>query len=393
MMFGSIYIGLSGLGAYSKGLEAVSNNVSNMNTQGFKSSNVSFQNVYGTGSEGGLEYGNGQSGSGHGVTINELSINFGQGELRQTGRDLDLAIDGNGFFVLLDGDQQLFARTGSFAVNDDGYIVLEGTDNKLAVLDEEGRPAALNIDRYRTDAPEATQRIVFADNLSSTATEFTVPDLTVYSSDGEPQVWSVAFARPETVSDKWSVTVTDAAGREIGVQSLQFAAGSVVEGSSELTFKDEDNGIEVVLDFSEGVTSFSSGSVSSLRANDIDGHGTGALATLTVNSNGELEITYTNEETQVLGSVALADFRDPQALEQRGNAIFAYSGFGQKQYLSASDTRVGSILSQRLEASNVDLGGQFGDLILIQRGFQASSQIISVTNDMIQQLFGIRGQG
>ncbi len=392
-MFGAIYIGLSGLGAYSRGLQTVSNNVSNMNTQGFKASNVTFSNIYGTGSEGGLEYGGGREGSGHGVTLNELSINFDQGELRQTGRDLDLAIDGNGFFVLLDGDEHLYTRTGSFAVDDDGFIVLQGTDYKLGVLDGQGRPVALNIDAERTDAPEATQRITFADNLSSTATEFNIPDLTVYGPNGEEHVWSVAFARPETVVNEWSVTVTDADGNEIGVETLEFADGRVAPGQGELTFTDADNGLEIIFDFGNEVTSFSSGTVSSLRANDSDGHGTGSLATLTVNENGQFEIAYTNEETRELGALALADFRDPQALEQRSNALFAYSGYGQQQFLDASDTRVGSILAQRLEASNVDLGAQFGDLILIQRGFQASSQIVSVTNDMIQQLFGIRGQG
>lgn len=392
-MFGSIYIGMSGLNAYSKGLETVSNNVSNMNTQGFKATDVTFSNVYGVGSEGGLEFGNGQPGSGHGVSVAEIATNFSQGELRQTGRDLDLAIDGNGFFVLVDGNEQLYARTGSFAVDNDGYIVLQGTDHRLAVLDENGRPVALNIDAYRTDAPEPTQTITFADNLSSTATEFSIPDLTVFGPNGEERVWSIAFARPETVADQWSVTVTDSEGNEIGVQTLEFENGQVKAGGGELTFEDEDNNLKITFDFTESVTSFSSGSVSTLRANDIDGHGTGALATLTVNDDGQLEITYTNEESRELGAVALADFRDPQALEQRGNAVFAYSGFGQRQFLSATDTRVGSILSQRLEASNVDLGTQFSDLILIQRGFQASSQIISVTNDMIQQLFGIRGQG
>lgn len=393
MMFGSIYIGMSGLNAYSKGLETVSNNVSNMNTQGFKATDVTFSNVYGRGSEGGLAFGNGQAGSGHGVAISEIATNFSQGELRQTGNDLDLAIDGNGFFVLLDGSDQLYARTGSFAVDDEGYIVMQGTDYRLAVLDGQGRPVALNIDAYRTDAPEATSRITFADNLSSTATSFNIPDIKVFGANGEERVWNIAFARPETEPNKWTITVTDSENKEIGKQTLEFDAGQVKAGSGELTFEDADRGLKVVFDFSSGVTSFSSGTVSSLRTREVDGHATGALAKLTVNDKGQLEITYTNEEKQDLGAVALADFRDPQALEQRGNAIFAYSGFGQRQFLASTDSRVGSILSQRLEASNVDLGAQFSDLILIQRGFQASSQIISVTNDMIQQLFGIRGQG
>ena len=215
----------------------------------------------------------------------------------------------------------------------------------------------------------------------------------VYGANGEENVWSIEFSRAETEFDTWSVTVTEADGNEVGTQTLDFESGQVSADSAELEFTDTDSGLSIVLDFPQGVTSFSSGTVSSLRTSDIEGHGTGTLATLQVNSEGQLEITYTNEQTLELGAIALADFRDPQALEQRGNALFEFTGFGQLQYLDATDSRVGSVLSQRLEASNVDLGSQFGDLILIQRGYQASSQIISVSNDMIQQLFGIRGQG
>src|SRR6478752_5280515 len=131
-MFGSIYIGLSGLTAYSEGLKTVSNNVSNLNTSGFKASEVTFSDVYGEGSSGGLDYASPSSPGGHGVTLDDIAVNFKQGELRQTDRDLDLAIDGGGFLVLLNDGQTFYARTGSFAVNDDGFVVLSGTNYKLA---------------------------------------------------------------------------------------------------------------------------------------------------------------------------------------------------------------------------------------------------------------------
>ena len=393
-MFGSIYIGLSGLNAYSKGLQTVSNNVSNMNTVGYKASDVSFNDVFGYGSRGGLDYGTSQEGAGHGVTVSESAISFKQGEIRQTDRDLDLAIDGNGFLVLLDGDTTYYTRTGSFEIADDGYIVLQGTDYRLAVLDQaSGKPVAVNIDASRTDPPVATDRITFADNLSSTAKTYTIPDVKVYDARGTEHVWTLTFTRDETVFDTWKLEVKDGTGKAIGTKELKFASGAVTAETKELVFEDSDAGLSVTFDFSSNVTSFSSGTVSSLRASDIAGHATGSIATVKVNAKGEIELTYTNEEKKQLGAIALADFRDPQALEQRGKSLFVYTGFGQRQYLVADDPRVGTIQGGRLEASNVDLGAQFGELILIQRGFQASSQIISVTNDMIQQLFGIRGQG
>jgi flagellar hook protein FlgE len=392
-MFGAIYIGLSGLTAYSSGLKAVSNNVSNLNTTGFKSANVSFSDITGTGSNGGLEYGYGFGGGGHGVGLNSATINFAQGELRQTDRDLDLAIDGNGFFVLQDGNQTYYARTGSFSVNDEGFIVLNGTNYRLAVLDDSGRPVSLNIDNSRTNAPVATDKISFADNLSSTATSYKLSDIKVYNASGAESVWTVDFTRAEAVPNVWSVKVTNAAGTVIGTKELKFANGLVDPTTANLLFEDAAQGLSVTFDFSANVRSFSSGSVSTLRAAKVAGHATGTIARLAVNQDGELEITYSNDEKKELGAIAIADFRDPQRLEQRSNGLFVSDDYGQQQLLAASDTRVGSILSRRIEASNVDLSGQFGDLILIQRGFQASSQIISASNDMIQQLFGIRGQG
>jgi flagellar hook protein FlgE len=391
-MFGSIYIGLSGLTAYSDGLKTVSNNVSNLNTAGFKASDVTFSDIYGAGSVGGLDYGTSGSQGGHGVSLNELTVNFSQGEMRQTERDLDLAIDGNGFFVLLDGDQMYYTRTGSFAVDEDGFIVLAGTDFRLAVLDGAGRPVSLNIDESRTSPPEETTSFKFADNLSSTATAHTLADVKVYDERGGEHLWKLQFTREETVFDEWTLKVTDGEGDVLGTQTLKFLGGSVDPTTQTLTFTDAVAGLSVAFNFAD-ISSFSSGTVSSLRIAEKDGHATGSIATLKVNEKGQLEVAYTNEEKEALGAIALADFRDPQSLEQRSGGLFVHNGFGQVQYLSAEDPRVGTILGRRLEASNVDLGAQFGDLILIQRGFQASSQIISVSNDMIQQLFGIRGQG
>ncbi len=391
-MFGSIYIGLSGLTAYSEGLKTVSNNVSNLNTSGFKASDVTFSDLYGAGSTGGLEFGQASAPGGHGVTLDNVSVNFGQGELRQTDRDLDLAIDGGGFLVLLDDGQTYYTRTGSFAVDDDGFVVLTGTDYRLAVLDPSGRPTPVNIDQFRTSAPLETTKVTFADNLSLTATEYTIPTVTVYDEHGGALVWTLKFTREETVFDEWTLKVTDEAGQEIDTKTLKTSAGAVDPETETLTFEDSANGLSVTFDFGD-ISSYSSGTVSSLRAAQIDGHGTGTITALAVNAKGEFEISYSNEEKKDLGAIALADFRDPQKLEQRSGGLFTDNGFGQVQYLAAEDPRVGTILSRRLEASNVDLGSQFAELILIQRGFQASSQIISVSNDMIQQLFGIRGQG
>ena len=106
-----------------------------------------------------------------------------------------------------------------------------------------------------------------------------------------------------------------------------------------------------------------------------------------------MEISYSNQQNMTLGAGAIASLRDPQGLQQRDGGLFELEHESNEQFLTSKHELVGRVVSKRLEASNVDLSREFGDLILVQRGYQASSQVVSVSNDMIQQLFGIRGQG
>lgn len=391
-MFGAIYVGLSGLKAYSDGLQQVSNNVANLNSLGFKTSNVSFANVATRRDTGGIGLGDGARGGEGGVGIATGSLNLKPGELRQTSNDLDLAIDGTGFLVLLKGDEVRYARTGSFEVDKDGYIVLGGSEWRLAALDGAGRAVALSIDADRTNPPVATTKVVFADNLSSTATDYALSDVSVYDASGVKHLWNIAFHRDEGATD-WTVTVTDDKAKTIGTATLSFAAGAPSAETAQLTFEDSANGLSVLFDFSKNVTSFSSGTVSSLRTASVDGHAVGSITTVSVNTDGELELAYSNNEKKQLGAVAVASFRDSSDLSEESAGLFSAASGADVQLLTSADPRVGKVLSDRLEASNVDLSNEFGELILIQRGYQASSQIISVSNDMIQQLFSIRGQG
>lgn len=391
-MLGPIYVGLSGLRAYSDGLKQVSDNVANLNSLGFKSSTVSFTNLQSMRDTGGIGFDGMRGGDSGGVHFAGTTLNFKAGELQQTDSDLDLAVDGTGFLVLLKGSDVRYTRTGRFEVDKNGYVVLSGTEWRLATLDSAGRPIALSIDSSRTNAPVATTTIKFADNLSSTATTHSVNDLAVYDAGGVKHVWQVSFTREEGALE-WTVQVVDDKGATIGEQVLEMVAGAPSPDSSKLTFADADNDISVLFDFSGDVTSYSSGTVSTLRAASVDGHAVGSIVALSVNDKGMLEIGYSNDEKKELGAVALASFRDETALRQESGGFFTLGKPSEVAYLSSEDPRVGMVLSRRLEASNVDLSREFGDLILIQRGYQASSQIISVSNDMIQQLFGIRGQG
>jgi len=396
-MLGAIYIGLSGMNAYSRGLQTISNNVANLNSPGFKATTTSFNDIFSYGGTGLTFYrGLDDAQSGSGVKFTGSQIDFGQGDLRQSDGDLDLAIQGSGFLVLLSGDKTYYTRTGQFLIDKDGFIVEPGTEYKLGTLDGAGRVSSINVDNKRTSAPAATTKVKFSDNLSSSGTTATVSDLAVYNALGGKQTWQVKFDKITDKIGEWSVTVTDQTGSVVGTSTLRFIGSSVDPTTAILNFKTnatDGSAVSVDLDFSSGVTSFSSGTTSTLRAASVDGNAVGALTAVGIDDDGKIKLTYTNGKTDTLNAVAIADFRDPQQLNRLSGGLFESAGTTPTRLLASNTDGIGRLLSKQAEASNVDLSQQFGDLILIQRGFQASSQVVSVTNDMIQQLFGIRGQG
>lgn len=397
-MLGAIYIGLSGMDAYSKGLQTISNNVSNLNTLGYKTTSVSFSDVFNYGGGGGLTFSSGPAtGFGDGVRVGESQINFKQGDLRQSDSDLDLAIQGTGFLVLLDNGKTYYARTGQFTVDAEGYISDQSSKFHLAVLNASNQAVPINIDAKRTSAPAATTKIVFADNLGASATDpFTLSNIVVYDSQGGKHVWSATFTPVSGSSGTWSVNVKNESGQAVGsTGTIKFIGGVIDPTASQLTFSTGSSSatdVSVLFDFSQGVTSYSAGA-STLRTASVDGNAVGSLTSVTVDTDGQIKLTYSNTKTDLVGYVALADFRDPQQLERVGNGMFQLKGAGQSRLLRSAAEGVGKLVSKQVEASNVDLSQEFGDLILIQRGFQASSQVVSVSNDMIQELFGIRGRG
>ena len=393
-MFGSLFIGLSGMNAYSNGLRQVSNNITNLNSTGYRASDVGFSDLFRGGSRG-MNFVDGSTSQGSGVALANARIDFSEGEIRQSDRDLDLAVEGDGFLVLERDGQFSYARTGSFEVNDEGFVVLSGTDYKLTYVDEAGQPQAIEITDYRTSRPQATTEIVFSDNLSSTADDHTISNVTAYNSEGEAISLTLRFARDtDAITNSWTVTVENSDGDTIGeAQDLEFIAGALEGGETRLSIEDEDSKLDFELVFDENVTSFSSGSISTLRASDVDGFAIGEITTIRVNEEGAMELTYSNGETEEIGDVTLAAFQNLQDLQQTSGGIFTYDNVGGREFLTSDSERVGQVLSNRIEASNVNLSDEFGDLILVQRGYQASSQVVSVSNDMIQQLFGIRGQG
>jgi flagellar hook protein FlgE len=394
-MLESIYIGMTGLNSYSRGLQSISNNVANLNTPGFKSSSLQFADLFYIGRELGGPA-NGDARFGMGVTYTNSTLNFRQGELRTSSGDLDLAILGRGFLTLIKDGTTLYARTGQFSFDTDGYLVETNLNRQLGLLTPSGALQAFNISDKRTNPPKATTEVKFIDNLSATATEH-VLTADVFDANGGAQKLTIRFTNAfATTVGKWTVVVEDDAGNKLAEGELQFNGSTPVPGQDKISVDIKSaTGVTstVVLDFSSGVTGFSSGTSSSLRIESTDGYAVGELTSVVVDEDGQLKLEYSNAQSETVGYIAIADFADLQGLTQNGNGLFEPAAGAQPRIGRQGDGGLGEVKGASFEASNVDLSQEFGQLILYQRGYQASSQVISVANEMIQQLFELRSRG
>jgi len=391
-MLNAVYTGLSGLKAYSEGLQTVSNNVANLNTAGFKSSDPRFSELFyldrpPLGSAGG------NSQSGNGVTYSHSRINFSQGDLRPSEDQLDLALNGRGFLILRHGNEQVYVRTGRFQPSASGAIVERESGYQLGLL-KDGRVIGASIDGRTISKPQATTKISFADNLSSTGETHTISGIDTYDESGAKKTLDVAFtAKGADHQGKWNVVVKDAAGSTIKEFEISFI-GSLIAPGSETIDVDIGSGAAahtVTFDFG-AITHLSTGTTSSMKVGSKDGYGTGEISFISVDESGELIINYSNAQKTSLGVVAVADFSDPSQLRLAGNSQFKAPDEAQYRLLQSGQDGVGTVTGKSQEASNVDLSGEFGELILVQRGFQASSQVLNMANEMIQQLFDLQGR-
>ena len=398
-MFESIYLGLTGLAAFSRNLTVIGNNVSNMNTPGFRASEMAFSDLF---YENALSDRNDGSGArlqlGSGVGVDGTRLLFTQGSLRDTGNPTDLGIDGSGFFVLRTADRTAYTRAGDFSFDSDGFLVARD-GARVAALGAGGSLADLGIGSLRTNPPRATSTVHFVDNLSSGDSDHSV-DVTAFDAAGGSHPLTVKFTNNGTVTPRsWRVEVSDAAGGAVASGEIRFNGdGSPASGFNSLAFTLNAAGAPataIALDFGEagtfsGATNFSAGSDSTLKTSSQDGFAPGAMTSVTFDPDGTVAVSYSNGQSARGARVALATFASPEALAALGGARFG-NGNGQAAVLGGpGDPGFGAIRAGALESANVDLAQQFGELIITQRGYQAASQVVSTANDMIQQLLDMR---
>lgn len=391
-MIDAIYIAETGLQGFEQGLRAIAHDTANLNTPGFKGQSTMFADLfYSPGmftSSGGFHFGS----YGNGLASLGTAINFQKGELQNTGNPLDLAIDGQGFFTLQDSNGAIhYTQDGQFKFNSDGVLVSSITGEQVMALDATGKLVPVTLTGLQTSPASATTTITFGGNLSSTATSDTISNVTVIDAAGTSHTLTATLAPVAGSPGSWTVTLKDGT-TTVGTGTIVFQNGVPVAGSDKISLSyTPANGspVPLTLDFSTNVTSFDSGSTSSLAITKQDGYGVGTLTQASFDATGTLVLTYSNGQTVKNKQLALSQFRSEDDAESIGNNEFASKGSGLWQVGVAGKGIFGSVRSGQLEMSNVDLSQEFSNLVIMQRGYQACSQVVSTANDMLSTLFNM----
>jgi flagellar hook protein FlgE len=394
-MINSIFLAHSGMTAHERGLDVISQNIANMNTPGFRGSRVTFADVFiGSAPDNGV----GQR-PGGGVDAARSEIDFRSGDPQQTGGDLDVFLNGAGFFVVQDEDGQLrFTRAGRFDFNADGELVVRDQKQKVMARTTSGALVPITLGDLRTSAAKPTTQVDLDGILSSGDAngEAVIEQVTVFDSRGGRHTLRLVFTRdnsgPTTsVSARWNMKFSEGSA-EVGTGTVEFFAGDVVEGSNPVRITltlGEAGATEVAFNF-DTVDGGPFGDNTNISVKQQDGFGPGVLATRTFDEKGVLKLTYTNGQTADGATLALARIADQTQLVQLGNSLFDHRGSDPVEFTTANDDV--RVLKGAIEGANVSLTSQFTALILMQRGFQAGSQVLSTANEMLQQLFDLRGR-
>ena len=399
-------VALSGLNAASEDLGVTANNVANVNTTGFKKSRTEFAEVFATGTQTVQQ-------TGSGVRTAKITQEFSQGNVDFTDNALDLAIGGEGFFVLSDNGARSYSRAGAFGLDNNGFVVnaqgqrLQAYPSAGNGLFNTGTPEDLQL-ITGASPPSATTRAEFGINLPANAPAPVNPvfdpldpssfnhttSFTAYDSLGSAHTATVYFIK-DAIPNSWSTQVRIDGLPATGNTAITFNANgglaTPVGGLMPLDPFAVTTGadpISMSLDFSNATQFGNAFGVNSLSQ---DGFTTGRLTGVSVADDGVVFARFTNGQSTELGKLALANFVNPGGLQQLGDTSWGESfQSGDALLGEASTASFGNIQSGALEASNVDLTAELVSMITAQRNFQANAQMISTSDTVTQTIINIR---
>lgn len=403
----SMNIALSGLQASNARLSTISNNIANASTVGYVSSRSEFSSVYNNGGEGG------------GVTLSKTSQNFDKGgNMTYTGRKMDMAIQGEGFFMLNQPDgTQVYSKAGMFTQDSEGFLV-DGAGNKLqgyqAGLDGEistgsvgsmqikknSFPASATTKISQTTNLDARQHIIddkthpfSPDDIKSYSSTSTSP---VYDSLGNKHVfteyytktkdneWCVHFSLDGKVSNENQTLKFDTKGKLADLENKKLANGSATTSSLSFSTANGSEPIEIKMDF-ENFSQFADDfATSDMQQN---GYTSGDFVGVRMDETGRIFGKYSNNKEVAQGQILLANFNNPEGLVPTNNNSWKISGTSGQAVLGVAETGTfGKLKSGYLESSNVDTVAQMVDLIGAQQAYQGNAKYIQVDKTLTQTI-------
>lgn len=418
--------GRTGIASHGSAIAVIGDNISNASTIGYKASRAEFSDIIaGGGGSGGVV--------GAGSQAANVSTIFQQGTFEYTGRSLDLAVDGAGTFVLSKDGERFYSRAGNFLVDKDGYIVSQGGLNVQGYSGSltAGGLVDLSINNI-TQSNVSTANATIAGNLDSRATAATIPNiqtgatavpdydptfatvtnaasyvapLKVFDTLGASHDLSIAFYKTGTTG-QWNVEVyavaseVDAAadvaseprriGTSVGGTPMTFNSSGVLTGGGSLTLTNipwvngSDTNQDIVIDLS-GFTQYAN--LSSITAQTQDGKGVGTVTSLSVGKDGQLFALLSNGQSSVLGSIALANFANVEGLTRVGSNLMTQSNTSGEPIIGVPQSGpFGKISAGALELSTSDIASEFVKLIQLQRGFQASTRVVTTINQLLNDI-------
>lgn len=431
-------IALSGLNAASADLKITANNIANANTTGFKSSRGEFVDIFAV-SYGGVS----ATAIGGGTRIAAVKQQFSQGNIDFTDNNLDMALSGQGFFILDDNGVKVYSRAGAFSVDKDGYVINSsaqklqvfsanqsltggttfktGEVGSIQLATSEGAPSATSSIStiVNLNAGEAAMPAVPAFDPNNPNTYNSSTSLTIYDSLGTQHTATQYFRKAGLNSWQSYLYVADppgAAPTNVPIAggaafatlnfnpdgTLDTATSSGLAGvisydpypalpaTSMATGADllSSGALPLKMDYTKIVQYGSPFSVNSLSQN---GYTSGRLSGIDVSADGVVSARFTNGQSQILGKIALANFPNPNGLSPQGDTTWGEAFAAGTRLLGEPGTgSFGLIQSGALETSNVDVAEQLVNLITAQRNFQANAQVITTADAVTQTIINIR---
>lgn len=400
-MLRSLFSGITGLRQHQTLMDVVSNNISNVNTTGFKSSSVTFQDTLSQLVRAAASPGTGVGGInpaqvGLGVQLGAITSNFGQGSAQNTGKATDLMIQGDGFFIVRNSGDTNYTRAGAFTFDTDGRLVnpegmiMQGWLGVNGTVNTDGSLTDIIIPAGTLIPPIASDTVTVAGNIPSGTTTNLTLSQTVYDTPGNAHELSIVFS-PSGAVDGFDINITDTtdATSVPTAGAVAFNADGSYDSTNStapsITLAD---GTVVTLDIS-GITRY--GGSKSLGISSSSGAAAGSLQSFQISKNGDVIGVFSNGEKLTMATIALANFNNPMGLEKIGGTAYqATTNSGIAQVGTPTSGGRGSLLGNALEMSNVDLAQEFTSLIIAQRGFQANSRVITTSDRMLQDLVDLK---